>query len=119
MAHRDIVVIGASAGGLQALKQILSAMPRDVEAALLVVLHTADHSSSMLPHILERRSNMPVSHPRDGDPILRGRVYIAPPGFHMIVEKASYECCRGRAKICTARPSILCFVPRLPPMAAG
>ena len=95
MAHRDIVVIGASAGGLQALKQILSAMPRDVEAALLVVLHTADHSTSMLPHILERRCNMPVSHPRDGDPILRGRVYIAPPGFHMIVEKRYLRVLQG------------------------
>jgi two-component system chemotaxis response regulator CheB len=95
VAHRDMVVIGASAGGLQALKQILSAMPRDVEAALLVVLHTADHSSSMLPHILERRGNMPVSHPRDGDPIQRGRVYIAPPGFHMIVEEGFLRVLQG------------------------
>jgi two-component system chemotaxis response regulator CheB len=79
VAHRDIVVIGASAGGLQALKQILSAMPRNVEAALLVVLHTADHSTSMLPHILERRGNMPVSHPRDGDPIVCGRVMLRHP----------------------------------------
>jgi len=95
VAHRDIVVIGASAGGLQALQQILSAMPRDVEAALLVVLHTADHSSSMLPHILERRGNMPVSHPGDGDPILRGRVYVAPPGFHMIVEEGYLRVLQG------------------------
>jgi two-component system chemotaxis response regulator CheB len=95
VAHRDIVVIGASAGGLQALQQILSTMPRDVEAALLVVLHTADHSVSMLPHILERRSNMPVSHPHDGDRIRRGRVYIAPPGFHMIVEEGFLRVLQG------------------------
>jgi hypothetical protein len=50
-------------------------MPRDVEAALLAVLHTADHSGSMLPQILQRRSNLPVSHPCDRDPIQRGRVY--------------------------------------------
>ena len=93
MAHRDIVVIGASAGGLQALQQILSAMPRDVEAALLAVLHTADHSGSMLPQILQRRSNMPVSHPCD--PIQRGRVYIAPPGFHMIVEQGFLRVLQG------------------------
>ena len=95
MAHRDIVVIGASAGGLQALQQILSAMPRDVEAALLAVLHTADHSGSMLPQILQRRSNMPVFHPRDRDPIQRGRVYIAPPGFHMIVEAGFLRVLQG------------------------
>jgi two-component system, chemotaxis family, protein-glutamate methylesterase/glutaminase len=94
VAHRDIVVMGASAGGLQALQQILSAMPRDVEAALLVVLHTADHSGSMLPQILQRRSNMPVFHPRDRDPML-GRVYIAPPGFHMIVEKGFLRVLQG------------------------
>ncbi len=87
--------MGASAGGLQALQQILSAMPRDVEAALLVVLHTADHSGSMLAHILQRKSNMPVSHPRDGDLIERGRVYIAPPGFHMIVEEGFLRVLQG------------------------
>jgi two-component system, chemotaxis family, protein-glutamate methylesterase/glutaminase len=87
--------MGASAGGLQALQQILSAMPRDVEAALLVVLHTADHSGSMLPHILQRKSNIPVSHPRDRDLIQRGRVYIAPPGFHMIVEKGFLRVLQG------------------------
>jgi two-component system, chemotaxis family, protein-glutamate methylesterase/glutaminase len=95
VAHRDIVVIGASAGGLQALQQILSAMPRDVEAALLAVLHTADHSGSMLPQILQRRSNMHVSHPCDRDPIQRGRVYIAPPGFHMIVEQGFLRVLQG------------------------
>jgi two-component system chemotaxis response regulator CheB len=95
VAHRDIVVIGASAGGLRALQQILSAMPRDVKAALLVVLHTADHSGSMLPHILQRRGNILVSHPRDGDPIQRGRVYIAPPGFHMIVEEGFLRVLQG------------------------
>jgi two-component system, chemotaxis family, protein-glutamate methylesterase/glutaminase len=95
VAHRDIVVIGASAGGLQALRQILSAMPRDVEAALLAVLHTADHSRSMLPDILQRRSNMPVSHPCDGDRIERGRFYIAPPGFHMIVEEGFVRVLQG------------------------
>ncbi len=95
MAHRDIVVIGASADGLQALQQILSAMPRDVKAALLAVLHTSDHSGSMLPHILQRKGNLPVSHPRDGDPILRGRVYMAPPGFHMIVEEGFVRVLQG------------------------
>jgi len=95
VAHRDIVVIGASAGGLQALQQILSAMPRDVGAALLAVLHTADHSGSMLPQILQRRSNMLVSHPCDRDPIQRGQVYIAPPGFHMIVEEGFLRVLQG------------------------
>jgi two-component system, chemotaxis family, protein-glutamate methylesterase/glutaminase len=78
-------VIGASAGGLEAIQQILSEMPRDLDAVLLVVLHTADHSGSLLPRILERACPVPVSHPRDRDRLERGRVYVAPPGFHMIV----------------------------------
>jgi two-component system chemotaxis response regulator CheB len=86
LEHRDIVVIGASAGGLEAITQILRGMPDDVDAAILIVLHTANRAGSFLPQILERASKLPVCHPADGDPIERGRVYIAPPGFHMIVE---------------------------------
>jgi len=84
--HRDIVVIGASAGGLEALKGILGGLPPDLEAAVMIVLHTASHAKSLLPQILERAGKLPVSHPSDGEPIERGRVYIAPPSFHMIVE---------------------------------
>jgi two-component system, chemotaxis family, protein-glutamate methylesterase/glutaminase len=87
VTHRDIVVIGASAGGLEALKHLLSAMPGDLDAAILIVLHTASHSGSLLPSILTRAGNLPVTHPQDGEPIQPGKVYIAPPGFHMIVEE--------------------------------
>jgi two-component system, chemotaxis family, protein-glutamate methylesterase/glutaminase len=88
-------VIGASAGGLEAIQQILSEMPRDLDAVLLVVLHTADHSGSLLPRILERACPVPVSHPRDRDRLERGRVYVAPPGFHMIVEEGSLRVLQG------------------------
>jgi two-component system chemotaxis response regulator CheB len=87
LEHRDIVVIGASAGGLEAISQILREMPHDVDAAILIVLHTANRAGSFLPQIFERASRLPVRHPADGDSIERGRVYIAPPGFHMIVER--------------------------------
>jgi two-component system chemotaxis response regulator CheB len=95
VAHRDIVVIGASAGGLEALRGILSGLPQDLEAAILIVLHTANHSGSLLPEILERACSLPVSHPRDGDRIQRGRVYIAPPGFHMVVEEGFLRVLQG------------------------
>jgi two-component system, chemotaxis family, protein-glutamate methylesterase/glutaminase len=95
VVHRDIVVIGASAGGLEALQQILSELPPDLEAALLVVLHTADRSGSLLPRILGRAGKLPVFHPRDGDRIQRGHVYIAPPGFHMIVEEGRMRVLQG------------------------
>lgn len=86
MVHRDIVVIGASAGGLEALKTILGAIPEDLDAAIFIVLHTANHSGSLLPAILSRVSKLPVSHPKDWERFERGRVYIAPPGNHMLVD---------------------------------
>lgn len=95
MEHRDIVVIGASAGGLEALKQILGALPQDLQAAVLIVLHTANRAESLLPTILKRAGKLPVSHPRDGEKIEIGRVYIAPPGFHMIVEEGFLRVLQG------------------------
>ncbi len=61
-------------------------MPRNVEAAILIVLHTANRARSFLPEIFQRAGELPVCHPADGEAIERGRVYIAPPGSHMIVE---------------------------------
>lgn len=95
MEHPDIVVIGASAGGLEAISRILRAMPHDVDAAILIVLHTANRAASFLPQILERASELSVCHPADGDAIERGRVYIAPPGFHMIVESGFVRVVQG------------------------
>ena len=93
--HRDIVVIGASAGGLEALRQILSELPPGLDATILIVLHTASRAESLLPKILERAGKLPVIHPRDGAAIERGRVYIAPPGFHMIVEDGFLRVVQG------------------------
>ncbi len=95
MEHRDIVVIGASAGGLAAVSKILREMPHDVDAAILVVLHTANHARSFLPQIFERAGRLPVCHPADGETIERGRVYVAPPGFLMIVEGGRVRVVQG------------------------
>jgi two-component system, chemotaxis family, protein-glutamate methylesterase/glutaminase len=85
MAHRDMVVIGASAGGLEALQRLLAALPATLDAAVLVVLHTSNHEGSVLPNILGRAGPLPALHPCDGTPIRKGHVYIAPPNVHMIV----------------------------------
>lgn len=85
MAHRDVVVIGASAGGLEALQRLLAALPHDLHAAVLVVLHTSNHEGSVLPNILGRAGPLPAEHPKDGARIRKGHVYIAPPNVHMIV----------------------------------
>jgi chemotaxis response regulator CheB len=77
VANRDIVVIGASAGGLEALKQLLGAMPSDLDASILIVLHTASHARSVLARVLERPPNYPYRIPvmgsgyTDAESILR------------------------------------------------
>lgn len=86
MPNHDVVVIGASAGGIEALQQLLRGLPADLDAAILIALHTSKHAGSLLPHILQRASNMPAQHPEDRTPLRKGHVYIAPPDFHMILE---------------------------------
>jgi two-component system chemotaxis response regulator CheB len=86
MANRDMVVVGASAGGVEALQQICAALPADLNAAVLVVLHTSPHAGGLLANILDRAGPMKALTPRDGERIENGIVYVAPPNLHMLVE---------------------------------
>jgi two-component system, chemotaxis family, protein-glutamate methylesterase/glutaminase len=95
MANRDLVVIGASAGGIEALQQLLRALPMDLDAAILIVLHTSDHAGSLLPQIMQRASKLPAVHPADRTRIENGKIYIAPPGCHMIVEGSLLRVIQG------------------------
>ena len=93
MGHRDIVVIGGSAGSLQVLQTILPALPWDFPAAVFVVLHTSEDSPGLLPEILNRGSKLPVMYAVHGADILPARVYIAPAGQrHMLLD-------RGRVRL--------------------
>ena len=85
MAH-DIVVIGASAGGVEALVRLLSDLPGGLPAAVFVVLHVG-RTRSILPEILSRSSRMPVIHAIDGAPIVPGRIVVAPPDAHLVLEE--------------------------------
>ena len=79
-----IVVIGGSAGAINSLKLILPMLPHDFPAAILIVVHIGSQQS-ILPEILARRSSMPVRHATDGEPLIPGRILIAPPDEHLIV----------------------------------
>src|SRR5580692_1608674 len=82
---RDIVVIGASRGGVEALEAIVAALPPNLQSTLLVVLHTRPTHASLLPDVLSRAGPLPAEHGRDGRRIERGRIYVAPPDHHMTV----------------------------------
>ncbi len=84
-SRRDIVVIGASAGGVQVLLDLAAALPAPFPAAVLVVLHVGAHRS-MLPELMDARGGNRAIQPVDGQPLLPGTIYIAPPDHHMLVE---------------------------------
>lgn len=80
---RDIVVIAASAGGLQALMALLSALPPDLPAAIAIAFHRSRFSDGMLLPILQKHSTLPVVEPPNGEVIAHGTVYLAPRDRHM------------------------------------
>jgi two-component system, chemotaxis family, protein-glutamate methylesterase/glutaminase len=95
MARKDIVVIGASAGGMDALQKLVARLPRDLAASVFVVWHLAPGAQSILPAILTRSGPVPAVHPKDGDRIEPGRIYVAPNDHHMLLEKGYIRIARG------------------------
>jgi two-component system chemotaxis response regulator CheB len=93
--HRDILLIGASAGGVQALSTVVGGLPGDLPAAVFVVLHIAPYGRSSMPVILARAGNLPACHPQDGEAIEMGRVYVAPPDQHLMVEPGQVRLSRA------------------------
>jgi two-component system chemotaxis response regulator CheB len=82
---RDIVVVAASAGGIEALRGLLSCLPAAVPAALLVVLHVPAAGGKVLPQILSRAGRLPASAADDSEVPQPGHVYVAPPDCHMLL----------------------------------
>ncbi|GLV54738.1 chemotaxis protein CheB [Dictyobacter sp. S3.2.2.5] len=95
MAGQDIVVVGASAGGVEALMTLVSGLPRNLSAALFVALHLSSDGPSRLPEILSRAGVLPAVHPADGEPIEYGKIYVAPPDYHLLLERGCVKLIRG------------------------
>jgi two-component system chemotaxis response regulator CheB len=99
-----IVVIGTSAGGVEALLKLVTALPADLPAAVFIVLHVGSHKSE-LPGLLNRVGGMPTRHADDGDPIKPGHIYVAPPDHHMVLQPGRISLTRGPREN-WARPAI-------------
>ncbi len=82
----DIIVIGTSAGGVDALRAVASALPADLPAAVLVAMHVPAWRPSDLPQILNKAGPLPALHPNTGDPIEHGKIYVAPPDLHLQID---------------------------------
>src|SRR5262245_65623483 len=105
MPTHDIIVIGASAGGLEALRTLMSGMGPDLPAPLFVVVPIPPDSRSVLPTILSRGGILPATHAIDGEAIRHGCVYIAPPDHHLVLERGYIRVTRG-PKENRFRPSV-------------
>lgn len=100
-----IVVIGGSAGAVGALQQLVADLPEEFPAALFVATHITPDSISAMPHILTRRGPLFATHAIDGAPIAPGRIFVAPPNYHLILNDGVMRVTLG-AKENGQRPSI-------------
>lgn len=102
MFGHDIIVIGASAGGVEALCQLVHDFPPDLPAAIFVVLHISPQGTSVLPNILNRcrqkrykDGSLPAAHAKNGEAIEHGRIYVAPPNQHLLLKDGYIRLARG------------------------
>jgi two-component system, chemotaxis family, protein-glutamate methylesterase/glutaminase len=82
-----IIVVGASAGGIEALTKLVADLPSDLPASIFVVLHISPNSGSVLPNILSRAGVLPAIHPKHGEVIRSSQIYVAPPDRHLLLKK--------------------------------
>jgi two-component system chemotaxis response regulator CheB len=102
---KGCIVIGASAGGLEVLKNLFSQLPADLSVPVFVVMHVPAYHHSYLPEILTHVGALRAIHPQDGTRIESGIVYVAPPDHHLLIDAGNVAVKRG-PKENGFRPSI-------------
>lgn len=105
MSRVDLVVMGASLGGLEALEKVLASLPADLDVAIAVVQHRRADDGDRLAQLLGNHSVLPVLEPEDKEPLLPGRVYLAPADYHLLIDG---DCCALSTdeRVWYARPAI-------------
>jgi len=102
----EAIVIGASAGGVEALGLILPSLPAKFRPAVLIVLHLPRERPSLLVDIYEKRCSLPVREADDKEPIEPGTIYFAPPDYHMLVERNRQIALSTEEPVHFSRPSV-------------
>jgi two-component system chemotaxis response regulator CheB len=95
MTGHDIIVIGASAGGVETLSMLVAQFPEDLPATVFVVQHTSANAPGYLDRVLHRASLLPVTVAQDGESFQRAHVYVAPPDYHLLVKQGYMRVTRG------------------------
>jgi two-component system, chemotaxis family, protein-glutamate methylesterase/glutaminase len=105
MANKDIIVIGASYGGIEAMKTLVRGLPEALPAAVFFVQHTSPDAPGVLPQILTKAGPLPASFPADSEPFQPGHIYVAPPDHHLLLERGLVRLTRG-PKENRSRPAV-------------
>lgn len=100
------VVIGASAGAIQALSEILPALPANFALPILIVVHVPADRSNILAPLFDKKCQMAVREAEDKEPALGGVIYFAPPGYHLLVETTGTLSLSSDEEVLYSRPSI-------------
>jgi two-component system chemotaxis response regulator CheB len=95
MAGRDIVVVGGSAGSIEAVAELVRGLPQGFAGSMFVVVHFPSSVTSTLPRILSRAGPLPASHAVDGERIEPGRIYVARPDWHLLLNDGHVSLTRG------------------------
>ncbi len=95
MRTKHVVVIGASAGGIEALRGLVSKLPKDFSAPICIVLHTSPYAPAVLGEILSRAGPLPAASALDFEHLQPGRIYVAPPDCHLLIEPGRVRVTKG------------------------
>jgi len=106
VSEHDVVVIGGSAGAIEALGDVLGGLAADIPARIAVVLHTTSAGSTRLAEVIRRRSPIPVVYGESGGSLQPGVVHVAPPGHHLLVGEADTMWLSHGARVNRARPAV-------------
>ncbi len=91
----DVVVVGASAGGLEAVMQLIRSLPPDFPAAVFIVIHRGAEGPAFLPQLLARDSRLPILIPASIEQIRPGRIYLPPLDCHLLIQDGLVRATRG------------------------
>lgn len=95
MSVRDIIVIGASAGGFEAVQHLVASFPADLKAAVFVTIHLYSKGEGILPGLISQAGPLPAANAVEGERIEWGRIYLAPPDYHLILTRGYVELSHG------------------------
>jgi two-component system, chemotaxis family, protein-glutamate methylesterase/glutaminase len=95
MVKRNIIVIGASSGGFEAIKRLVSGLPADLAAPIFIVWHMSPDVVGILPDVINRFKTLPAANAVDRDTVIDGRIYVAPPDHHLLLERGNVRLSRG------------------------